>query len=79
MSGIVSLCSGIGGLDRAVSAVTGERVVCAVEFEPHLREFLQREYPNALVLDDVKTVDWAVLGGGDATESRVAVLTAGFP
>ena len=59
MSGIFSLCTGIGGLDRAVSAVTGEQVVCAVEFEPHLRKFLQREYPSALVLDDVKTVVWS--------------------
>lgn len=78
VAGIVSLCSGVAGLDRAVEAVTGQHVECCVEFEPHLREFLKREYPEALILDDVKTVDWSVLGG-DATESRDRVLTAGFP
>jgi DNA (cytosine-5)-methyltransferase 1 len=67
-----SLCTGIGGLDRAAEAVYGAETVWCAEYEDHLDPIIQREFGPVLNLRDLTTVDWAQL-------EPVDILTAGYP
>jgi len=53
---IVSLFSGIGGLDIGVEAATGGRVVLNCEADAYCRSVLAKHWPEALQVDDVRAM-----------------------
>ena len=67
---IGSLFSGIGGLDLAVEAVTGGRVVWQCERDPYCRRVLARHWPDVPIFEDVEELK---------NPPRVDVLAGGFP
>ncbi len=69
---IGSLCTGYGGLDTAVRAVLGGRVVWHAETDPDAVRVLEHHHPGTLNLGDITAVDWAAV-------ERPDILTAGFP
>lgn len=71
MSNIISLFSGVGGLDIGVEAATGLRVGLQVEADPFCRSVLAKHWPDAELHDDVRTIDW--------TGRKADLLIGGFP
>lgn len=69
---IGSLFSGYGGLDLAVSAVTGGEVVWHCEWADAPSKILAAHYPDVPNYRDVTKVDWS-------TVEPVDILTGGFP
>lgn len=69
---IGSLFSGYGGLDLAVTAVLGGRVVWHVETEPAAARCLAHHHPTVPNHGDITAVDFTRVGAVD-------VLTGGFP
>lgn len=69
---IGSLFSGAGGLDIAVEAVFGGRVVWHSEIDPAASKVLAHHWPDVPNLGDITQVDWA-------TVEPVDVLCGGFP
>lgn len=69
---IGSLFSGYGGLDLAVSAVTGAEVVWHCEWDDAPSKILERNFPGVPNYRDVSKVDWSSV-------EPVDILTGGFP
>lgn len=69
---IGSLFSGYGGLDLAVSSVTGGEVVWHCEWEDAPSKILETNFPGIPNYKDVTKVDFS-------TVEKVDVLTGGFP
>jgi DNA (cytosine-5)-methyltransferase 1 len=69
---IGSLFSGYGGLDMAVAAHYGGRVVWHCEIDPWPARILAARWPDAPNLGDITAVDWAAVPAID-------ILTGGFP
>jgi DNA (cytosine-5)-methyltransferase 1 len=69
---IGSLFSGYGGLDLAVSRLTGAEVAWHCEWEDAPSKVLEANFPGVPNYRDVSTVDW------DSVEP-VDILTGGFP
>ena len=69
---IGSLFSGYGGLDLAVSAVTGGEVVWHCEWDDAPSKILERNFPGIPNYRDVSKVDFTQV-------EKVDVLTGGFP
>jgi DNA (cytosine-5)-methyltransferase 1 len=69
---IGSLFSGYGGLDLAVSAVTGGEVVWHCEWDDAPSKILERNFPGIPNYRDVTKVDFTQV-------EKVDVLTGGFP
>ncbi|GAA5045604.1 DNA (cytosine-5)-methyltransferase 1 [Thermocatellispora tengchongensis] len=67
-----SLCSGYGGLDLAVHAVLGTRLLWAADNDPDAARVLAARFPDVPNLGDLTAIDWD-------TVPPVDVLTAGFP
>jgi DNA (cytosine-5)-methyltransferase 1 len=74
MTGMVvgSLFSGYGGLDRAVTAVTGGRVGWHCEIDTAAVTVLAHHHPDVPNLGDISTVDWNMV-------EPVDILAGGFP
>jgi DNA (cytosine-5)-methyltransferase 1 len=70
-----SLCTGYGGLDLAVEAVLGGRLVWYAETDPHAQTVLAHRFPGVANLGDIRTINWTAI----AEAAPVDVLTAGFP
>ena len=68
---ILSLCSGIGGLELGLEAAGVGTVATQVELDPDCREVLARHWPHAERLSDLR----AVAGGLGSHD----VVCAGFP
>ena len=68
---ILSLCSGIGGLERGIEAATGGTVVLQVERDTYAQKVLARHYPGVPILNDVVLVDDSWRG--------VDIVCGGFP
>ena len=68
---ILSLCSGIGGLERGIEAATGGTVVLQVERDTYAQKVLARHYPDVPILNDVALVDDSWRG--------VDIVCGGFP
>ena len=69
---IGSLFSGYGGLDIAVSNVTGGRVVWHCEWEKAPSKVLERNFPEIPNYHDVREIDFTQV-------EPVDILTGGFP
>jgi DNA (cytosine-5)-methyltransferase 1 len=69
---IGSLFSGYGGLDIAVSKVTGGQVVWHCEWDEAPSKILETNYPGVPNYRDVSKVDFT-------TVEQVDILTGGFP
>lgn len=69
---IGSLFSGYGGLDLAVSEVTGAEVVWHCEWDEAPSKILERNFPGVPNFKDVSKVDWSQV-------EPVDILTGGFP
>lgn len=67
---IGSLFSGIGGLDLAVEAATGGRVVWQCESDPYARRVLEKHWPGVPIFDDIKALH---------RPPAVDALCGGFP
>ena len=67
-----SLCSGYGGLDLAVMAVTGARLAWTAETDRYAAAVLARHWPDVPNLGDVTALDWASV-------PPVDLVTAGWP
>lgn len=72
MTRLGSLCSGYGGLDLAVSAALGAKVVWHVEYDRDPARILEHHWPDVPNHGDVKATDWR-------TVEPVDILTAGYP
>jgi DNA (cytosine-5)-methyltransferase 1 len=69
---IGSLFSGYGGLDLAVTKLTGAEVVWHCEWEDAPSKVLEANFPGVPNYRDVSTVDWESV-------EPVDILTGGFP
>ena len=69
---IGSLFSGYGGLDLAVTAVTGAEVAWHCEWDDAPSKILAKHFPNVPNYRDVTKVDFAAV-------EPVDILTGGFP
>ena len=67
-----SLCSGYGGLDLAVMAVTGARLAWVAETDKYAAGVLAHQWPDVPNLGDVTTLDWAGV-------PQVDLVSAGWP
>jgi DNA (cytosine-5)-methyltransferase 1 len=72
---VLSLCSGIGGLDLGLERA-GMRVVGQVEIDPWCRAVLAEHWPGVPRHDDART---CVAWWRSQTRPRVHVVAAGFP
>lgn len=75
---IVSLCSGVGGIEFGLKNVTGGRTICYVEREPFNQAvLLARMEENFLepapIWDDIRTFD------GKQWRGTVDIVVAGYP
>lgn len=69
---IGSLFSGYGGLDLAVSAITGGQVVWHCEWDDAPSRILETHFPDVPNYKDVSKVDFTQI-------EQVDILTGGFP
>ena len=69
---IGSLCTGYGGLDRAVESVIGGELAWVADNDPGAAKILAHHFPGVENLGDITAVDWAAV-------EPVDILTAGFP
>ncbi|MFH9108551.1 DNA cytosine methyltransferase [Streptomyces albus] len=69
----LSLCSGVGALDLAVSQVTGQRTAVYAETDPWAARVLADRFPGVPNLGDIAGTDWATLTGD------VDTVIAGWP
>lgn len=69
---IGSLCIGYGGLDDAVRAVFGGRLVWWSDVDPGPIAVMSRTHPGVPNIGDLKTVDWRSV-------EPIDLLTAGYP
>jgi DNA (cytosine-5)-methyltransferase 1 len=69
---IGSLFSGYGGLDLAVSKVTGAQVAWHVEFDSAPSRILEHHFPGVPNYGDINQVDFRAI-------EPVDILTGGFP
>ena len=68
---IGALFAGYGGLDMAVSEVTGAELAWVCEWDDAPSKILAHHYPDVLNFKDVSNVDWASV-------PPVDILTGGF-
>lgn len=69
---IGSLCTGYGGLDMAVAAVTGAQVAWHSEVDKNAIKILEYHWPDVPNLGDLKQIKWEDV-------EFVEYLTAGYP
>lgn len=71
--GILSLCSGYGGLDMVIERVTGGRTIAVAETHPAAARVLQKRFPEAVNLGDIAEADFR------PWSRRARIVAAGFP
>jgi DNA (cytosine-5)-methyltransferase 1 len=69
---IGSACTGYGGLDMAISAVLGGRLVWCADNDRHISALLAARYPGVPNLGDLTTIAWQSV-------EPVDIISAGFP
>lgn len=70
---LLSLCTGYGGLDLAVEAVTGAHTRWVSDIDRDACAVQAVRFPDAEQLGDLKQIDWSTLAG------QVDIITAGYP
>lgn len=71
---VLSLFTGYGGLDLAVTALTGGELVGVSDIDPGPCKLLATRHPDVPNIGDVKAVDW-----NDDTVPHFDVLCGGYP
>lgn len=71
---VLSLCSGIGGLELAVSAVLGGELVAYSEIEKDAITVIEHHWPGTPNLGDIKQIEWFGL-----EDHGIHMITAGYP
>lgn len=74
---VVSLFSGIGGIDRGLE-LAGAKTVLQCEYDKHARAILARHFPDAAIHNDVTELTADDCRAAGAVPGRT-VLTAGWP
>lgn len=79
--GVLSLCSGYGGLDLAVTRHFAKReirthLVAYAEFDKHAAMVFDHHHPGLDNLGDIKAVDWAEYY---ENHPDTRIVTAGYP
>jgi DNA (cytosine-5)-methyltransferase 1 len=69
----LALCAGCGGLELAVTALTGAEVAYVAESDPAASLVLAHRYPEVPNLGDITAYDWGRLTG------QVDMIASGFP
>lgn len=69
---IGSLCTGYGGLDLAVEAITGAKTVWYSEFDKNVAKLMEHNRPELPNLWDLTKINWQQV-------EPVDILTAGYP
>lgn len=72
MSGIVSLCTGYGALDSAVTEVTGAELIAVADTDKASAKLLAHHYPDVPNVGDIVAADWSRFASPDW-------VTAGWP
>jgi len=75
---VLSLFSGIGGLDLACEAA-GMEIVAFSEIEPYVCEILKKRWSQIANLGDVRNITGDLLGNGGIGEKEIDVVVGGFP
>jgi len=71
----ISLCSGVGALDKAVEQLTGARTVVYAEKDPWAAQVMARLLPGVPNLGGIDIAEWAAV----APRFRLRKLIAGWP
>ncbi len=74
---VVSLFSGIGGIDRGLE-LAGAKTVLQCEYDKHARAILARHFPHAVIHNDVTELTADDCRAAGAVPGRT-ILTAGWP
>ena len=69
---VVSLFSGVGGLELGIERWIGAKPACFVERSPYCRAVLRKHWPDVEIADDVRTFDASRFAGAD-------IVAGGFP
>lgn len=69
---LLSLCTGYGGLDMAVGALTGAHLVGVADNDPHVSTIIAERYGDVPNYGDVRMLDHEAIGAVD-------IITAGYP
>lgn len=69
---LLSLCSGIGGLDLAVEQHFGAKLVAFSENDAPATSIMERHWPGMPNIGDLKVADWASLG-------QIDIVCGGIP
>jgi len=75
---VLSLFSGIGGLDLACEAA-GMEIVAFSEIEPYACEILKKRWSQVANLGDVRNITGDLLGNAGIGEKEIDVVVGGFP
>jgi len=75
---VLSLFSGIGGLDLACEAA-GMEIVAFSEIEPYACEVLKRRWPKVANLGDVRNITGDLLRNAGIGAEEIDVVIGGFP
>lgn len=73
---IISLCTGVGALDKAVHALTGAATVAYAETDPWAARVMAHQLPGIENLGGIDRVDWGTVARRYPTARR---LVAGWP
>jgi DNA (cytosine-5)-methyltransferase 1 len=73
----VSLCTGYGGLDMAVAALTGAEPALVADNDPGAGQILAHRYPGVPNIGDIAAADWAAWAA--VLAGRRVHVVAGFP
>jgi DNA (cytosine-5)-methyltransferase 1 len=74
VGGGLSLCSGYGGLDMAVTALTGNEMAVYAENDPAAAAVMAARFPGVENLGDITLIDWAAV----AARFDIEDIRAGF-
>ncbi len=69
---LATLCTGYGGLDMAVMAVFGGKLMWCADNDRHVTRIIAARYPGVPNLGDLTVLDWSNV-------APVDILCAGFP
>lgn len=69
----MSLCSGYGGIDLAVSDLLGADLVAYAEIDPGAVKIMAHRFPGVPNHGDITEIDWHSVGHMDVLSMRLSV------